>query len=66
MPLTSLQNSITNINIIINHEIQNIRTEIDNIEIINPTPGNVSKDLHYHTNHTDFLCTKEILIITIT
>ena len=35
--LTSLQNSIANINNTINNEIQNIQTEINNIEIANPT-----------------------------
>ena len=51
--LTSLQNSITNINSTIINEIQNIQTETNNIEINNPTPGNVSKNLSYHTSHTD-------------
>ena len=53
--LTALQNSITNINNTINTEIQNLQTEIANIEISNPSTGDVSKDLSYHTNHTDFL-----------
>ena len=53
--LTALQNSITNINTTINSEIQNLQTEIDNIEITNPTTGNVSKNLSYHTGHTDFM-----------
>ena len=51
--LTASQNSITNINNTINNEIQNIQTEINNIE--NTNPQNVSKDLHYHTSHTDFM-----------
>jgi hypothetical protein len=51
--LTALQNSITNINNTINNDIQNIQTTINNIEI--PNPQNVSKDLHYHTSHTDFM-----------
>ena len=55
MTLTALRNSITNTNNIINNEIQNIQSDINNIEIINPTPGNVSKYLHYHTGHTDFM-----------
>ena len=53
--LTSLQNSITNINNTINNEIQNLQTEINNIEITNPSTQNVSKDLHFHTSHTDFM-----------
>ena len=53
--LAALQNSITNINNTINTEIQNLQTEIANIEISNPSTGNVSKNLSYHTNHTDFL-----------
>jgi hypothetical protein len=36
-----------------NTEINNIQTEIDNIEITNPQ--NVSKENHYHTSHTDFM-----------
>ena len=36
-------------------EIQNLQTEINNIEITNPTPGNVSKGSHCHTSHTDFM-----------
>ena len=51
--LTALQNSITNINNTINNEIQNIQTEINNIEITNPQ--DVSKNLSYHTSHTDFM-----------
>ena len=53
--LTSLHNSITNINNVINNEIQQLQTEINNIEITSPNPGNVSKYLHYHTSHTDFM-----------
>ena len=53
--LTALQNSITNVNNIMNDEIQNLQTEIANIEISNPSTGNVSKNLSYHTNRTDFL-----------
>jgi hypothetical protein len=52
--LTALQNSITNINNTINTEIQTLQTEIDNIEN-NPGTGNVSKESHYHTSHTDFM-----------
>ena len=52
--LTALQNSITNINNTINNGIQTLQTEINNIEITSST-GNVSKDLHYHTSHTDFM-----------
>ena len=42
-------------NITIHDEIQNLRTEINNIEIINPSTGNVSKDSPYHTSHSDFM-----------
>ena len=49
-----MQNSITNINNTINNDIINIKTEIDNIQN-NPVTGDVSKDLHYHTSHTDFM-----------
>ena len=38
-----------------NTEMQNLQTEINNIEIINPPTQDVSKDLHYHTSHTDFM-----------
>ena len=51
--LAALQNSITNINDFTNNEIQNIQTEITNIEPTNQQ--NVIKYLHYHTNHTDFM-----------
>ena len=52
--LTALQSSIININNTINTEIQNLQTEINNIEIT-PGKGNVSKQSHYHTSNTDFL-----------
>ena len=52
--LTSLQNSITDINNTTNTEIQNLQTEINNIEN-NPGTGNVSKQNHYHTSNTDFM-----------
>ena len=51
--LTSLHNSITNINNTINGEIQNVQTEVTNIEITNPQ--NVSKNLSCHTSLTDFM-----------
>ena len=63
--LAALRNSITNIHNTINNEIQNIQTEMNNIEITNPTPGNVSKHLHI-IQVILILCTKEILVITIT
>ena len=50
--LTALQNSITNINNTINNGIQNLQTEIANIEIT--SSHNVSKQNHYHTSNTDF------------
>ena len=53
--ISTLQNSITNITNIINNEIQILQTEINNIEILNPTTGDVSKNLSYHTGHTDFM-----------
>ena len=43
-------------NTTINTEIQNLQNEINNIEITNPPTGNISKNLSYHTNHTDFQC----------
>ena len=52
--LTALQNSITNINNTINNEIQTLQTETNNVEN-NPGTGNVSKESHYHTSHTDFM-----------
>ena len=51
--LTALRNSTTNINNILNSETFNIQTEINNIEITNPQ--NASKNLSYHTSHTDFM-----------
>ena len=36
-----------------NDEIPNIQTEIHNIEITNPQ--DVSKNLSFHTSHTDFM-----------
>ena len=57
--LTPLQNPITNLNNIINGEIQNIQIEINIIEIINPQ--NVSKNLSYHTSHTDFMYQRNII-----
>ena len=51
--LTALQYSVTNINNTINNEIQNIQTEINNLEI--SSSQNVSKEIYYHTNHTDFM-----------
>ena len=51
--LAALQNSITNIRNIINNHIQNLQSEINNIEITNPQ--DVSKELHHHTSHTGFM-----------
>ena len=51
--INALQNAINNINNTVNHEIANIQTEINHLEITNQQ--NVSKDLHYHTSHTDFM-----------
>ena len=33
--------------------MQNLQTEINNIEIAPGTGGTVSKESHYHTSHTD-------------
>ena len=52
--LTALQNSISNVNNTINNEIQTLKTETNNVEN-NPGTGNVSKEPHYHTSHTDFM-----------
>ena len=35
--------------------MQTLQTELDNIEISNPGTGNVSKESHCHTSHTDFM-----------
>ena len=53
--ISTLQNSITNIDTTINNEIQNLQTEIGNIGITNPTTGDVSKNLSYHTSHTGYV-----------
>ena len=53
--LTAVQGSITNTNNITNDEIQNLQTEINNIGIINPSTGNVSNNLPYHTSHIGFM-----------
>ena len=52
--LTALQNSITNINNTVNTGIHDLQIEINNIEIT-PGTGDVSKESHYHTSHTDFM-----------
>ena len=52
--INAIQNAIHNVNNTINTEIANIQTEINNIEI-NPGTGDVSKESHYHTSHTDFM-----------
>ena len=56
--INALQNAIANINNTINTEISNIQTEIDNLEIT--SSQNVSKELHYHTSHTDFMFKKKV------
>ena len=53
--LAALRNSITNINNTIHNDIQDLQTEIHNIEFTNPSTQNVSNDLHYRTSHTDFM-----------
>ena len=55
--LTALHNYTTNTNTTIHNEISNIQTEMNNIEIANP--HNVSKNLSYHTSHTDFMLSEE-------
>ena len=54
--INALQNAIANINNTLNNEISSIQTEIDNLEV--NTQQNVSKELHYHTNHIDFMFEK--------
>ena len=56
--INALQNAIANINNTLSNEISSIQTEIDNLEV--NTQQNVSKELHYHTNHTDFMFEKKI------
>ena len=57
--LATLQNSTTNINVIINNEIQNLQTEINDIEI---TPSqNVRKESHYYSSNTDFWYQRNII-----
>ena len=51
--LAAVHNFMTNINTTINNEIQHIQTEINSLEITNQQ--NVSKYLHHHTSHTDFM-----------
>ena len=46
--LTSLSNAITNIN-------SKIQTELNHVEIPNQGPVNVSKELYYHNNFTDYM-----------
>ena len=45
--LTALQNAVTNINNI-------IQTEIDSLEILNQVDLNVNNELYYTTTHTDY------------
>ena len=40
--------------------MQNLQTEIHNIEISNPNAGNINKESHYHTSHTDFMYQRNI------
>ena len=53
--ISTLHNCITNLNNTINNELQILQTGINSIETINPTTGDVSKNLSYHTSHTDFM-----------
>ena len=52
--LAPLQKPIANTNSTINTGIQNLQTEINNIEN-SPGTGNVNKESYYHTSHTDFM-----------
>ena len=56
--INALQNAINNINNTVNSGISNIQTEINNIEATNQQ--NLSKYLHYHTNHTEFMHQRNI------
>ena len=51
--INALQNAINNVNNTANHEISNMQTETDNIDITNQQ--NVNKYVNYHTNHADFM-----------
>jgi hypothetical protein len=51
--INALQNAIANINSTLTNEISNIQTEIENLEV--NTQQNVSKNLSFHTSHTDFM-----------
>ena len=53
--ISTLHSSITNINATINNGIQNFQIEINNIDIINPSTGDISKNLSYHTSHTGLM-----------
>ena len=59
--VTSLQNSITNVNNTVNNEMQHIQGEFNYVEIMHPTPGDVSKNLSYNTSHTDFMYQRNII-----
>ena len=63
--VNAIQHGIHNVNNTINTEIQNLQTEINNIEISNPGTGDIGKESHYHTSHTDFML-KGIPLIMIT
>ena len=56
--LTASQNSITNIGNTMNDEIQNLQSDINDIEIA--SPQNVSKNLSFHTGRTDFMYQRNI------
>ena len=44
--------------------MQILQSEINNIEITNPTTGDVSKNLSYHTSHTGFMYQRNLLTTT--
>ena len=58
--INALQNALNNTNNTINNEIVNIQTEINNLEATNQQNVNKNNDLHYHTNHTDFMYQRNI------
>ena len=62
--INALQNAMNNVNNTIYNNIVNIQTEINYLEV--NTPQTVNKNLSYHTNHTDFMYQKIILIIIMT
>ena len=50
--LTALQHAVTNMTNIIDNDIDNIQTEINNLEITNQQ--HISKELNHNTTHTHY------------